>query len=180
MDKHPIESIMTGTMENIRDMIDVNTVVGKPIQTADGSTVIPVSKVSFGFVSGGGEYGSKRQTQDGSLPFGGGTGAGVTVQPVGFLVSSCGHVSLLPARQDGPAERLIAMAPQVLSMLREAVGKKCCEKDVPPQDAPFSETRPACEYPFAENSPAQDTPSSESRPACDLNVEPPAEPAATH
>jgi len=56
MDKHPIESLMTTTMENIRDMIDVNTIIGEPISTQDGSTVIPISRVSFGFVAGGGEY----------------------------------------------------------------------------------------------------------------------------
>ena len=56
MEKHPIENIMTTTMDSIRDMVDVNTVIGEPITTADGSTVIPVSKVSFGFVAGGGEY----------------------------------------------------------------------------------------------------------------------------
>ena len=56
MDRHPIEGIMTTTLESIRDMIDVNTVVGEPIATSDGSTVIPISRVSFGFVAGGGEY----------------------------------------------------------------------------------------------------------------------------
>ena len=56
MEKHPIENIMSTTMENIRDMVDVNTVIGEPITTQDGSTVIPISRVSFGFVAGGGEY----------------------------------------------------------------------------------------------------------------------------
>ena len=61
MDRHPIESLMGTTMENIRDMVDVNTVVGDPVQTADGVTVIPISRVSFGFVAGGGEYSAAMQ-----------------------------------------------------------------------------------------------------------------------
>lgn len=76
MDQHPIESLMGTSMESIREMVDVNTVVGDPVQTQDGSTIIPISKVSFGFVSGGGEYGVARSED---LPFAGGAGAGVSV-----------------------------------------------------------------------------------------------------
>ena len=87
MDNHPIESLMRSTMENIREMIDVNTIIGNPIETKDGSVIIPISKVTFGFVSGGSEYQSKYDTERASkLPFGGGSGAGVTVKPVAFLV----------------------------------------------------------------------------------------------
>ena len=68
MEKHPIESIMTTTMESIRDMVDVNTVVGEAIVTADGATVIPVSKVSFGFVAGGGEYGMAKRCEPPDRP----------------------------------------------------------------------------------------------------------------
>ena len=61
MEKHPIENIMAATLENIRDMVDVNTVIGEPIPTSEGSTIIPLSRVSFGFVAGGGEYAQKAQ-----------------------------------------------------------------------------------------------------------------------
>ena len=89
MERHPIENLMTTTMENIRDMVDVNTVVGDAIATADGSTVIPISRVAFGFVAGGGEYKCAKQAAE--LPsFAGGTGAGVSVQPMGFIVVSEG------------------------------------------------------------------------------------------
>ena len=123
MDKHPIENIMTTTMENIRDMVDVNTVIGDPVQAADGSTVIPISRVSFGFVAGGGEYecaGAKGETPD-PLPFAGGAGAGVTVQPMGFLVCAEGQVRLLPAQVCGPLERVIELLPQAVSDVRTSL-----------------------------------------------------------
>ena len=127
MDKHPIENLMTTTMENLREMIDVNTVIGEPIATADGSTVIPISRVSFGFVSGGGEYACQkppaRQDIPGETPFAGGTGAGVTVQPLGFLVTNQDQVRLLPAQSYQPSDRIIELIPQALAEVRGALGK---------------------------------------------------------
>lgn len=79
MEKHPIESLMGTSMESIRDMVDVNTVVGDPVQTQDGSTIIPISKVSFGFVAGGGEYTGGAIQPHEEMPFAGGAGAGVSV-----------------------------------------------------------------------------------------------------
>lgn len=117
MDKHPIESLMGTSMESIRDMVDVNTVVGDPVQAQDGSTIIPISKVSFGFLAGGGEYGQDAQ-QTMQLPFAGGSGAGVSVQPMGFLVCSHGGVRLLSASLSTPMERIAQMIPQALSELR--------------------------------------------------------------
>ena len=128
MDKHPIENLMAATMENLREMIDVNTVIGEPIATADGSTVIPISRVSFGFVSGGGEYDCPRPVKtvgpDGrALPFAGGSGAGVTVQPLGFLVTNRDQVRLLPAQSYQPIDRIIELIPQTLGEIRSALGK---------------------------------------------------------
>ena len=130
MDRHPIENIMTTTMENIRDMIDVNTVIGDAIETEDGTTVVPVSRVCFGFVAGGGEYGqpapSKTNPDIKSPQFGGGTGAGVTVQPVGFIVTNQGQVRLLPAQHYSPVDRVIEMLPQVMTEIKNAICK-CAE-----------------------------------------------------
>ncbi|WFD08792.1 GerW family sporulation protein [Tepidibacter hydrothermalis] len=87
--KHPIESLMKTTMENMKDMIDVDTIVGNPVETSNGSVLIPISKVSFGFASGGGEYNKNCRSEEDSkdaYPFAGGTGAGITVQPVAFMV----------------------------------------------------------------------------------------------
>ena len=126
----PIESLMSTTMENLRDMIDVNTIVGEPIATADGSTVIPISRVSFGFVAGGGEYACRQTPRADAgahegLPFAGGAGAGVTVQPLGFLVTNQDQVRLLPAQCYQPVDRVIELIPQALSELKSAIaGKK--------------------------------------------------------
>lgn len=126
MDKQPIESIMTTTMENIRDMVDVNTVIGDPVSTPDGSTVIPISRVSFGFVAGGGEYGVNNAPQgiDPALPFAGGTGAGVTVHPMGFLYLNQDQVRLLPAQHYAPIDHIIEMVPQVLGDVRRMISGK--------------------------------------------------------
>lgn len=122
MEKHPIEHIMSTTMENIRDMVDVNTVIGEPVNTQDGSTVIPISRVSFGFVAGGGEYRCSllpKSPENGErMPFAGGTGAGVTIQPMGFLVTNQNSVRLLPAQPYAPADRIIELAPQLMCELK--------------------------------------------------------------
>ena len=127
MDKHPIEGIMTTTMENIRDMIDVNTVVGEAITTADGSTVVPISRVCFGFVAGGGEYRCKEAARPAGeaqeeKPFAGGTGAGVTVQPLGFLLTGPDSVRLLPAQCYQPIDRVIELVPQLVAELKKLNG----------------------------------------------------------
>ena len=115
---------MGTSMEIIREMVDVNTVVGDPVQTQDGSTIIPISKVSFGFVAGGGEYlcGTMRpQTEE--MPFAGGAGAGVSVHPMGFLVCSQNGVRLLSANCASPMERIVEMIPQALEGLK-AMGEE--------------------------------------------------------
>lgn len=113
---------MASTMESIRDMVDVNTVIGDAISAGDGSTVIPISKVCFGFVAGGADYEptGKRLTAEGEgdLPFAGGASAGVTVQPMGFLVVNDGQVRLLPAQHYAPLDRIIELAPQVIGELK--------------------------------------------------------------
>jgi len=140
MDKHPIESLMTTTMENIRDMVDVNTVVGEAIVAPDGTTVIPISRVCFGFVAGGGEYDRRsRSEQQQELPFAGGTGAGVTIQPMGFIVASGGQVRLLPAQRYEPVDRIIELVPQVMCELKNALAgcvKKGKDKEQPQAQQP--------------------------------------------
>ena len=124
MEKHPIESLMGTSMESIREMVDVNTVVGDPVQTQDGSTIIPISKVSFGFVAGGGEYPcGMMRTQTEEMPFAGGAGAGVSVHPMGFLVCSQNGVRLLSANCATPMERIVEMIPQALEGLK-AMGEE--------------------------------------------------------
>ena len=145
MDKHPIESLMTTTMENIKEMVDVDTVIGDPIAAGNGATVIPISRVSLGFVAGGGEYtvqchGRTEPAQaQKDLPFAGGTGAGVTVQPLGFLVTGQDQVRLLPAQPYAPIDRVIELMPQAMCEIKNALcacmDKKKSEPQ-PPQPAP--------------------------------------------
>ena len=128
MDKHPIESIMATTMESIRGMVDVNTVVGAPVMDQKGTTIIPISKVSFGFVAGGGEYAvNGAQTGAYGMPFAGGaggTGAGVSGQPVGFLVVTDKQVKMLPAQTTGAMERMVELLPQLIEELNAKDEKK--------------------------------------------------------
>ena len=121
--EHPIGRLMQTTLENIKDMVDVNTVIGEPIAAGNGATIIPLSKVSFGFVAGGGEYDTPRQPGPESLPFAGGSGAGVSVQPVGFLVVAADGVRLLPAQHIAPWERAVSCAPQLLEDIKSLFAK---------------------------------------------------------
>lgn len=140
MEQHPIESLMSTSMENIREMVDVNTVVGEPVKTEDGSTIIPISKVSFGFVAGGGQYagGLPNPTVDG-LPFAGGAGAGVSVHPMGFLVCSQNGVRLLSASCASPMERIVEMIPQALEELRGMSAEEKEKPHVPRVSAAYQE-----------------------------------------
>ena len=120
--EHPVENLMKSTMENLRDMIDVNTVIGEPVETRDGSCIIPISKVTFGFASGGSEFGDRTKissnSPETSYPFGGGSGAGVTVKPVAFLVVKSDSVKLLPLDYDNTIDRAVDSIPQVLEMIK--------------------------------------------------------------
>lgn len=116
--EQPVENLMKNTMESLRDMVDVNTVIGEPVETKDGTCIIPVSKLNFGFVSGGSEFSSpKVKTDDSVYPFGGGSGAGVSVKPVAFLVIKDDSVRLLPVDHDTPYDRVFDNVPQVLDMI---------------------------------------------------------------
>lgn len=128
MDGHPIESLIKTSMESIKEMVDVNTIVGDAVETPDGSVIIPVSKVFFGFAAGGGEFDVKaRQDNDKNnqqtFPFGGGSGAGVSVQPVAFMVVGQGQIRLLPVNQSAMIERIIDVAPQILDQIKNVLKK---------------------------------------------------------
>ena len=126
--EHPIENLMKSTMENIRDMVDVNTIIGDAIETRDGTYIIPISRVSFGFASGGTEFNSHDNIshhEEFNYPFGGGSGAGVSVRPVAFLVVKENSVRLLPVEQDTTYDRIVDTVPQVIEMLKDAF----CNKD---------------------------------------------------
>ena len=122
--EHPIGNLMQTTLAHIKEMVDVNTVIGDPIEAKNGAVIIPLSKVSFGFVAGGGEYDAPRQEKLEELPFAGGSGAGVSVQPVGFLVVGEEGVKLLPAQHITPWERAVNCAPQLMADIRALFAPK--------------------------------------------------------
>ena len=125
MDKHPISDLMETTMQKIREMVDVNTIVGQPIQTADGITLLPVSKVSFGFASGGSDFQTKHQQPSQNNAFGGGSGAGVNIVPVAFLIVKEGNVKLLNVSPPASStiDRIVEMVPEVIDKISDLAGK---------------------------------------------------------
>lgn len=126
--EHPIGDLMQTAMSSIKDMVDVNTVIGDPVVATSGATVIPISKVSFGYVTAGGDLTcpeKKNQPphpqQD--FPFVGGSGAGVSVQPVGFLVISGESVRMLPAQSLTVADRMVELIPGVVEDVKNMFTK---------------------------------------------------------
>ena len=109
-----LESLMDSTLKNIKNMVDVNTIIGEPIKAGE-VTIIPVSRVAFGFGSGGSSFGAKPQKGDEN--FGGGAGGGVSISPVAFLVVSGGSVKMINVDQTSPLDRLVDMAPDVLEKI---------------------------------------------------------------
>ncbi|HEX3010765.1 MAG TPA: GerW family sporulation protein [Syntrophomonadaceae bacterium] len=122
---HPIESLMKTAMQSIKEMVDVNTVVGDAVETNDGSVIIPISQVACGFAAGGGEYeisGAGSRVQE--LPFAGGSGAGVSVKPIGFLVVRMNDVRLISVAGNPLAERVVDLAPQIIDKIENMMSRK--------------------------------------------------------
>lgn len=136
--EHPIEKILNLSMNSIKDMIDVNTIVGDAIQASDDTVIIPISKVSFGFASGGSEF--KGETIDEynkrdkdeqiqyRLPFGGGTGTGVSIKPVAFLVVRQDVVKLLPIDHLNSIDKILDYMPDLIEKVNSAINK-CLKKE---------------------------------------------------
>lgn len=135
MGNHPIEALMKTAMESIQQIVDVNTIVGDPVETHDGSIIIPISRVSCGFAAGGSEFSppddnkedsgsSSGQGGGSSLPFGGGAGAGVSVQPVGFLVVGNGSIRLLPVDGNVVIDRLLDTVPDLLDKFSGMINRR--------------------------------------------------------
>lgn len=123
MSEHPISSLMAETMAKIKEMVDVNTIIGTPITTPNGTTVIPVSKVTFGFASGGSDFAPKHMPSR-PLAFGGGGGAGVTVSPVCFLIiNQDGSANILGvnAQASTTVDRLVEMIPGAINKVSSFV-----------------------------------------------------------
>lgn len=133
MNEHPIEGLMTSAMDSIRNMIDVNTIIGEPIETINNVIIIPVSKVGFGFAAGGSEFKgeaineyNKKEKEEQiqyKLPFGGGSGAGVSINPVAFIVIQKNNVRLLPIEHCSSIDRLLDYIPDFMDKIGNSLNK---------------------------------------------------------
>lgn len=143
-EQHPIEALMTTAMQSIKEMVDVNTIVGDAVQAPDGTVIIPISKVTFGFAAGGGEYNytvnvegedddsdkgeGKEQTGGAEFPFAGGSGAGVSICPVAFMVVGNGQIKLLPVNINSTVDKLLDLVPDVICKIENMLRKKVTVK----------------------------------------------------
>lgn len=138
MSEHPIEGMMGTTLDKIRQMVDVNTVMGDPVTTPDGTVIIPISKISYGFASGGSDLPSKTHAEKNY--FGGGAGAGVTVTPLAFLTISGGNVRLLQIDPyNSSADRVIGMIPEVADKINEFMNSRKEKKREEQREATMQE-----------------------------------------
>lgn len=147
-----IEGLIGTAMEKLGGIVNVNTVVGEPI-TAGDLTIIPISRVTLGFVAGGGEYAAKEQTEP---AFGGGSGGGLSVNPVGFLTCSSEGVRYIPVNGQAPLDKLVDMTPGLVAKMENAIRQSRSTKAAPavPQPAAAAPAEPAAE-PAADSGDAQ-------------------------
>lgn len=140
MADHPIQGLMKTAMENLKEMIDVNTIIGDPVETPDGSVILTVSKVGFGFAAGGSEFGGKLtekkseddETREQKLPFGGGSGGGVSITPIAFLIVGSTGIRMLHLDENTHLiEKILDAAPQTLERIQQMFKKITRTKDRP-------------------------------------------------
>lgn len=143
MTEHPIEGLMETAMNSIKEMIDVNTIIGDPIETAAGIVIIPISKVCFGFASGGSEFKGetideykkkdKEEEVQYRLPFGGGSGAGISINPVAFVVVSKESIKILPIEHNSAIEKLMDYVPDLMEKANGIAEKTIDKKKEKPK-----------------------------------------------
>ena len=139
MEEHPIEGLMLTAMDSIRDMIDVNTIIGEPMQVQSDISIIPISKVSFGFAAGGSEFKGesiedyKKKEDEENItyrnPFGGGSGAGVSIKPVAFLIVQGKTVKLLPVEHNCTIDRILDYMPEMCEKAEKMISKMMNKKE---------------------------------------------------
>ncbi|MBR3152434.1 MAG: GerW family sporulation protein [Clostridia bacterium] len=137
MSEHPIEGLMVTAMNSIKDMIDVDTIIGEPIEAGIDTVIIPISKVTFGFAAGGSEFRGetvneytrkdKEELVQYRLPFGGGSGAGVSIEPVAFLTVNNGNIKLLPIDHDSCIDKLMDYIPDALEKIEDIIKTMKCK-----------------------------------------------------
>ena len=125
MANQSIQDILSTSMEKLRELVDVNTIVGTPITVSEGTTIIPISKVSFGFGSGGSDFPANSQKE----AFGGGSGGGVSIQPLAFIVVANGDVKLLQMTSaNNTADKVVNLVPELIDKISSLFPKKKEEK----------------------------------------------------
>ena len=133
MAEHPINGLMGVTMDKIRELVNSDTIIGEPVSLPDGTTILPVSKVTFGVATGGSDFAAKQSKE----LFGGGSGAGVTVAPVAFPVVKDGNVRTIQlADPNNSLERAITMLPELVDKLAALLKKEKPEAQAPAEDGP--------------------------------------------
>ena len=138
MSEHPIQGLMITAMNSIQEMVDVNTIIGEPIETTNNVVIIPISKVSFGFAAGGSEFKgetideySKKDKEEAiqyRLPFGGGSGAGVNISPVAFLVIQENNIRLLPINYTSAIDKLLDYVPDLMDKVNCIINRTMTDK----------------------------------------------------
>ena len=133
MNEHPIEGLMITAMNSIQDMVDVNTIIGEPIETSNNMVIIPISKVCFGFAAGGSEFNNetvneykkkdKEEEAKYRLPFGGGSGAGVSISPVAFIVVMQDSIKIMPIEHSSAIDKLMDYVPDLMQRINSVVDK---------------------------------------------------------
>ncbi|WP_342432583.1 GerW family sporulation protein [Neobacillus sp. FSL H8-0543] len=150
MSDHPIQGLMTTAMESLKEMIDVNTIIGDPVETPDGSVILTVSKVGFGFAAGGSEFkvdSSQGQSQgqgqsQPKLPFGGGSGGGVSITPIAFLIVNSQGVKMLHLDESTHLyEKLLELAPQAVDKIQQMLSKKDDSKQKQQESKPNNQQK---------------------------------------
>ena len=130
-----LNDVLNASIAKIKEMTDVNTVIGDPITTPNGTTVIPISRLSCGFAAGGSDLPSKSQPQSGL--FGGGTGAGITIEPIAFLVIQNENVRVMQVEPYfGPVDRALEKVPEVIDKITSLVQKIKPGEDEDDKDEP--------------------------------------------
>ena len=133
MNEHPIEGLMRTAMNSIKDMVDVNTIIGEPIETSNDMVIIPISKVCFGFAAGGSEFSGetineykkkdKEEEVQYRLPFGGGSGAGVSINPVAFVIVNKDSIKVMPIEHSSAIDKLMDYVPDLMQRANNIVNK---------------------------------------------------------
>lgn len=153
MSGHSIENLMENAMNSIKEMVDVNTIIGEPIETKSGMVIIPISKVCFGFAAGGSEFKGetideyKRKDKEEEvqyrLPFGGGSGAGISINPVAFVIVLKDSIKVLPIEHTSAIDKLIDYVPDLMEKANSIVDKSIENKDKNKIQIPHSKIKNA-------------------------------------